>query len=331
MKLPATFVLIISSLLFTFIAGCSAPEKEKTLTPVSIQLKWVHQGQFAGFYVAKEKGFYANEGLDVTLLPGGPGVDINQTVLNGTAQFGDTRPENLIVARTQGESLKAIGVIVRGNPYVLVALPESGIRSPRDFVGKTIMPDFAGNRSELQFLAVLRKLGLSKDDMTIVPYNADYKPFLNGEVDVIPAYSTGDLFKIQALRPDVTVIWPSDYGISFYADTLFTTDELIENDPDLVLRIVRATMLGHQYAIDHPDEATELTLIYTEDQNAEAHKGMITSSVPLIYTGEDEVGWMRGEIWSTMQDILFNEGMIQAKFSVDEFFDNSFIEETYSK
>jgi len=325
------YLILTFSLLASSLAGCAGQKAPVSLTPVSVVLKWVHQGQFAGFYVAKEKGFYADEGLDVTLMPGGPGINVVQTVLSGEAQFGDTRPENLIGSRTQGDPVKAVAVIARDNPYVLVALPESGITKPTDFVGKVIMPDFGGNRSELQFLAMIKRAGVSLEDMTIVPYNADYSPFFNGEVDVIPSVWNGDLVKIKQTRPDVTLIWPSDYGVRFYADTLFTTDEFIANNPDVVRGFLRATLKGHQYTIDHPEEAAELTLRYTQDDALETHLGMINASTPLIYTGEDEIGWMRSEVWQQMQDILFLEGVIQQKFNIADVFENKFLEEIYSK
>ncbi|MBI9075760.1 MAG: ABC transporter substrate-binding protein [Desulfatibacillum sp.] len=103
------------------LVGCGKTEEKPAPDKVAVQLKWVHQAQFAGFYVAKERGFYADENLEVTFLEGGGGIDIAQSVVSGNALFGVMAPEDLLIKRAQGEPLKALAAIYRRSAVVYVS------------------------------------------------------------------------------------------------------------------------------------------------------------------------------------------------------------------
>jgi len=137
------------------------------------------------------------------------------------------------------------------------------------------------------------------------------------------------LLGILKIRPDVNLIWAEDYGIHFYSDTLFTTDQIIADNPDLVLRFLRATLKGQQYAIEHPQEALQFSLKYAVDQDPELQNRMLTASIPLINTGQDHIGWMRAEVWQDMQDILLQQNLISETFPIDHFVSMQFLEDVY--
>lgn len=328
MKLQKSLLLII---VVTTIIGLSActrqPTPEPELTPVTIQLKWVHQAQFAGFYVALDKGFYAEEGLDVTLKSGGVGIDIADEVLSGRAEFGLIGAEYILLHRSAGDPLKAIATTYRNNPFVLVTMPDSGIEKPEDFPGHTA--NVGGIDGLIQFEALLNKLNIQ--DVEILPYSYDLEPFYTGEVDITPAFSAGSLIEIQKSYPDVNVIWPLDYGIHLYSDTIFTTDQMIADNPDLVLRFLRATLKGHQYALENLEEAAEISVKYAENPDPAVQQAMLEASLGLIYTGYDEIGWMRKEVWQGMAEILSDQGLLDAPVNVDEVFTQQFIEEIYAE
>ena len=131
--LRTTLVLIWLSTLF----ACTSPQKP-TPTPLTMQLQWTHQAEFAGFYAAEANQYYADEGLAVTLVEGGPDVDNIAPVVNGRAQFSIGSGEQLILARAAGKSLRAVATIYRRSPTVFFSLASSGITRPQDFAGKTI-------------------------------------------------------------------------------------------------------------------------------------------------------------------------------------------------
>lgn len=156
---------------------------------VSVQLKWTHQAQFAGFYVAEEKGYYRDENLDVTLLEGGASVDNTASLLNGIADFSVLSPENLLGGQSRDKSLTAISIVFRKSAVVYMVRAGSGIRNPYDFIGKTVScKDFAGSVKdfELQFVTMMNRLDIPLDSIRMVPFEPDFKGFIHGTVDVAP-------------------------------------------------------------------------------------------------------------------------------------------------
>jgi NitT/TauT family transport system substrate-binding protein len=222
-KIANAFAGLFLSCLLLF--GCGESQPPKTPDEVRLQLKWVHQAQFAGFYMAQQKGYYAEENIKVTFLEGGQGIDIAQRVVSGQADFGVLTPEFICMARSQGAPLTAIAAIYRRSAAVFVSMADSGIVRPSGFMGKTVTTgDPSGSQKdfELQFHAMMKKLGLDVSQVKIVPYDPAYTAFYNGQVEVTPCYSTGGLIKMRQKGLKLNLIWPSDYGIHFYSDTLAT-------------------------------------------------------------------------------------------------------------
>ena len=130
----------LALLIFLFaLSGCG-PSGTTTpaITPVRVQLRWTHQAQFAGFYAADQRGYYAGEGLSVNFIEGGPTADIHQKVVDGTAQFGVAGADTLLMLRAQEKPLRAIATNYRRSPIIFFAKADSGIIRPKDFIGKTI-------------------------------------------------------------------------------------------------------------------------------------------------------------------------------------------------
>jgi len=218
-----TITRIFSMLLLVIaVIACEPQQAKRTPDEVTLQLKWLHQAQFAGFYVAQEKGYYARENIKVTFLEGGQDIDIAQRVVSGQADFGVLTPEFIFIKRSQGAPLKAIASIYRRSAVVFVAMNNSGIVRPSDFIGKTVATGDPGGSQdfELQFYAMMKRLGLAASKVKVVPYDPAYAGFYNGKVEVTPCYSTGGLIRIRQKGLKLNLIWPSDYGIHFYSDTL---------------------------------------------------------------------------------------------------------------
>ena len=326
MKRKATIILAML-LLVALLATCQPQEVKKPPDKVTVQLKWVHQANVAGFYVAQERGYYAEENIAVTLVEGGPDIDEEERVAAGQADFGMGAPDRIFVHRCQGEPTVAIAAIYRRNPLVFVTLADSGIERPADFLGRTVA--IAGADGELQFEAMMNKLGLDIGQVDIVPYSYDYAPFYNGEVDITMAYATGGLIRMRQKGYQVNLIWPSDYGLHLYADTLITTDQLIAENPDLVTRFLRATLRGWREAIEDPEAAVAIILKYAKEADPELQTQMMEASVPLVHTGEDQIGWMRAEVWQGMHDILLEQGILDEPVDLDKVYRMQFLQKVY--
>jgi NitT/TauT family transport system substrate-binding protein len=265
--------------LFLILGGLVA---HGALDHVTVQLKWIHQAQFAGFYAAQAQGFYAEEGIEVEFIPGGVGIDIFAGVASGEVQFAVVGADSILDYRSQGMPIKAIATTYRVNPFVLVAFADSGIVSPYDFPGHVIA--VTPGYSEAQFLTMLSNVGVDRASFTIVDYQYDDTPFLDGEIDVTVSFAAGSLLplKEEIGGRELNIIWPDDYGVHFYSDTLITNDVLLTDNPDLAIRFLRATLRGHEFAIEYPEQAVDATMPYAVVQDRSVQLAMLMASIPLI-------------------------------------------------
>ena len=323
--IPKTILFL--SLLLLLLSACnpqfpSAPSS----TPITVQLAWTHQAQFAGMYAADQKGYYSAEGLAVTFSEGGSKVDKLTPVLDGTAQFGIAGADELILARAEGKPLRAIAVIYRRSPVVFISLAAKGITRPQDFVGKTIR---APANVAPSLRAMMARVGIAPGQYTIVDLPSDLTLFASGDVPVWGMFLNSFLVIIRQAGYKLNLIYPDDYGVHFYADTLFTTDGLIATNPELVQRFTRATLKGWTYAVENPAEVSALVQKYKPDADATLETAKMTASLPLINTGEDQIGWMKPEVWAAMETTLREQGVLTASLDVTQVYTLQFVEEIY--
>jgi NitT/TauT family transport system substrate-binding protein len=328
----------IATLLLILVVCLTACEPTTTptqaLTPITVQLQWTHQAQFAGMYAADQKGYYAAEGLDITFAEGGSQVDKLTPVLpstgsgqaTGTAQFGVAGADELILARSEGKPLRAIATIYRRSPVVFISLAEKGITRPQDFTGLTIRAP-ANTLPSLR--AMTTQVGIAPDQYTIVDLPSDLTMFASGDVPVWSAYVNSFVITVQKAGYKINLIFPDDYGVHFYADTLFTTDDLITADPDLVLRFLRATFQGWTYAVEHSSEIGTMVVHYNPAADPALENDKMAASIALVNTGEDHIGWMRPEIWAGMEQTLSEQGVLTAPLDVTQVYTMQFLEEIY--
>jgi NitT/TauT family transport system substrate-binding protein len=317
-----------SILLAIILAACSPNPSQTTpaLTPVTVQLAWTHQAQFAGMYVADQLGYYTVEGLDVTFVESGSQVDKLAPVLDGTAQFGVAGADELILARSQAKPLRAIATIYRRSPIVFISLAEKRISRPQDFAGKTIRAPAILVPS---LRAMMTQVGIAPDQYTVVDLPSDLAMFSSGDVPVWGMYINGLVIAIQQAGIPLNLIYPDDYGVHFYSDSLYTTDELIATDPDLVLKFLRATLLGWSYAVENSPEIGAMLVRYNPAADPALENEKMTASIPLVNTGEDFIGWMKPEIWMGMEQTLQQQGVLASPLDVTQVYTLQFLEAIY--
>lgn len=322
-------IIVLIILVVIIIVGAivlSLGKKEQAaVDKVNVRLKWVHQAQFAGFYTAEQKGFYEKNGIDVTLNPGGVDFPAIQMVSGGGEQFGVTGADQILLAREKGVPVVALAVIYRKSPFVLFSLKNSGITEPKNFVGKKIGVKLGGNE-ELTYRAMMKNAGVDTSQVTEIPVKYDISPLLSGQIDAWPGYSINEPITAQEKGYEVNIIWPTDYGVNLYADTLFTTEDMIKNNPDLVKRFVIATLQGWNYAYNNPDEAVTYTLMYSDQLNKEHETKMMQASLALLKPDDKPVGFMDKEIWENMQKLLLENGFMKNAVNIGEVYTIQFLE-----
>jgi len=317
----AVFLLLVSGT-----SACSSVSASSELEPVTVQLSWVHQAEFAGFYAAEQLGYFTEEGLDVSFVEGGQEVNSITPVVDGAAQFGIAQPADLILARASGIDVRSIAVIYRRSPIVFFALADSGITRPQDFVGKKIRSAVTVDET---LRAMMTQVGVSPELYEVVYLPSDIDQFLSGEVPVWGGFINVFTLEVQRAGHEINILYPDDYGIHFYGDVLFTKQDLIENDPDLVLRFTRAALKGWTYAVENPDAVGEFVQKYNPDADPELETDRMIASIPIVNTGEDYIGWMKPEIWETMEKTLREQGVLADPLDVEQTYSMQFLQEIY--
>lgn len=323
--------IMLFCMICIFVSSCGKTQPPKAPDEVKLQLKWLHQAQFAGFYMAQEKGYYADENIKITFLEGGPDVDIAGNVISGKTDFGIVTPEYILINRSKGMPLTALAALYRRSAVVFAARADSGIVRPSGFTGKTIAAAGKGGSMEfeLQLRAMMRKLKQDISKVKIVSYDPAYASFYSGEAEITAAYYTGGIIKMRKKGMKLNLIWPGDYGVNFYSDSIVATDRLISENPDLVIRFLRATLKGWQDAIEDYRQAVTVSLKYAHDKNSDTQTAMMEAMLPLVHTGEDRIGWMKQEVWHEMYNTLLEQGLLEKPFDADQAYTLRFIKEIY--
>ena len=234
----------------------SAIEKQYHPEQITLQLKWLHQFQFAGYYAAREIGFYKSEGLDVILRQREQNTNNIHQVLNGEADYG-IADSILLLYRLRGTPLVLLAPIFQQSPLVFITLRKSGIDSPYQFRGKRVMV-YPKGTDGIQLEALFHELGIKDTDYISVLKTPSPKTLEKCEVDVFPGYLANEPFYFHNKKLDINIIDPKNYGVDFYGDMLFTTQAELDNNPDRVDRFVRASLKGWKYALNHIEELIDI-------------------------------------------------------------------------
>ncbi len=253
--------LALAAVLFSLSVPARAAET------ITLQLKWVPQAQFAGYYVAAAKGFYAAAGLDVTIKPGGPDINPSQMIAGGGADVIVDWMPSALAAREKGVKLVNIAQIFERSGMELTCRRDSGVTDPAQFKGKTLGVWFSGN--EYPFLAWMAKLKLAtdggKDGVTVLKQGFNVDPLLQKQAACISTMTYNEYWQLieAGMKADQLLVFEyEDQGVATLEDGLYTTEAKLA-DPAMVAKLARflkASLKGWQYARDNPDEAVKIVM-----------------------------------------------------------------------
>ena len=260
---------------------------------VKLQLKWVTQAQFAGYYVAAEKGFFTEEGLDVTILPGGPDIAPSQVMAGGGADVMIDWMPSALAAREKGLALVNIAQPFKSSGMMLTCLKETGITSPADFKGKTLGVWFFGN--EYPFLSWMSKLGIptagGADGVEVLKQGFNVDPLLQKQAACVSTMTYNEYWQVidAGIAPEDLVTFKyEDEGVATLEDGLYVMEDRLA-DPafkETMVKFVRATMKGWKYAETNPDEAAMIVLENDETgAQTEAHQKRMMGEVAKLTAG----------------------------------------------
>ena len=281
--------LLTSALFAAFAMGAQAADD------VTLQLKWVTQAQFAGYYVALDMGFYEEEGLNVTIKPGGPDIAPTQVIAGGGADVVIDWMPSALAAREKGLALVNIAQPFKSSGMMLTCRKDTGIASPADFKGKILGVWFFGN--EYPFLSWMATLGIptsgGADGVEVLKQGFNVDPILNGQAACVSTMTYNEYWQVidAGLTPEELVTFKyEDQGVATLEDGLYVLEENLEDSAfvDRMVRFVRASMKGWKYAEANPDEAAMIVLDYDETgAQTEGHQKRMMGEIAKLTAGSN--------------------------------------------
>ncbi|WMT72447.1 ABC transporter substrate-binding protein [Bradyrhizobium sp. Ash2021] len=266
------------------------------LESVSLQLKWKHQFQFAGYYAALEHGFYRNAGLDVTIREGGPDIDVAETVAGGKAEFG-VCSSSVLREWVMGRHLVVLAVIFQQTPAIILVPRRAEIRSVSELRGRTLM-DAPGSD---EIAAMLKHEGVDYATLPRIDHRGDPRDLLAGNADAMVAYSTNEPFVLEQLGAAFRTFSPAAYGVDFYGDNLCTSEAEVKAHPERVAAFRAASLKGWAYALAHKEATVDLILkTYSAKKSREALLFEAARTDLLVRRGPGHIGGQDAAHWQNI-------------------------------
>lgn len=304
--------LLILFMLFTI--SFSNEKKEITL-----QLNWLNQFQFAGYYVAKEKGFYKDVGLNVTINELKNKKELANIIKEGKADFAIGR-SSLLINKINGDDIVALGAIFQHSPLMLLTTNEN-IKSIKDFKNRKIMinPDTEFTAS---IMAMLNSNGIYKEDLNIVEHTFNLEDLINKKVDLMACYISNEPIKLQERNVPYKIFYPKDYGFDFYSDILFTSSKFINENPISTKNFYEATLKGWDYAIKNKTETAELIFEKYNTQNKSLINLIKEADILeklILNKDTKELGYLDKNKLEKILDVFKILGLTKGEINLDNF------------
>jgi NitT/TauT family transport system substrate-binding protein len=323
MKKSFSLFVLCAVILGLFSSVLSAQD---TLTPVRLQLQWVAQSQFAGYFAALELGYYEEEGLDVTILEGAVEIVPQQVVASGGAEFGIAWVPKVLASNEQDANLVNIAQVFQRSGTLEVSFVDTGIESVEDFAGMRIGTWGYGNEHEL--FAAMRAVGIdpeNPDDVTIIQQPFDMSLLLNGEVDAAQAMTyneyaqvleqinpaTGELYQPE----DLNVINFNDVGTAMLQDHVFANADWLaaEGNGDIAVRFLKATFRGWAYCRDNLEACVQIVLDNGSTLGESHQTWQLNEINKLIWPSADGIGIMNADAWAQTVAVALEGVVITAE------------------
>ncbi len=327
---------VICSVLLLVGCGKSAEQEQSTdgsnekskLQKVSVVLDWTPNTNHTGLYVAKEKGFFEEEGLDVDIImPGEAGAD--QLTASGKADFGVSYQESITQARIQGVPLVSIAAIIQHNTSGFASLAEKNIKSPKDFAGKT----YGGwgspvEKSVLDSLMQIENANI--EDVSIVNMgDTDFFTAVKRDIDFAWIYYGWTGVEAELRGEKINMVYLTDYTneLDYYTPVLATNEKMIEQNPETVKAFVKAVSRGYKFTIENPSEAAEILIKAAPDLDEELVKKSQEWLAP--YYQDDAARWgeQKLEVWENYANWMFKNGLLEKELDAKKAFTNEFLPE----
>jgi len=326
-------LLICFFALCLMLAGCSeqkssTPKNEKELKKVTVVLDWTPNTNHTGLFVAKENGYFKEQGLDVDIIsPGQTGAD--QLIASGKADFGVSYQESITQARVQNVPIVSIAAVIQHNTSGFASPVSKNIESPKDFVGKTY--GGWGSPVEKAILdSLMKKENADVNKLNIVNMGeSDFFTAVKRDIDFAWIYQGWTGIEAELRGEKLNMVYLTDYSdkLDYYTPVLATNEKMIKNQPETVKAFMEAASKGYTYSIDHPKEAADILL----KDNPDLDKELVQKSQEWLSTKYQDDASRWGEqkltIWKNYAEWLIENKLLEGKFDPEKAFTNEFLPE----
>ena len=297
------------------------------LEDVNFRLNWKPGAEHVAYYVALEKGFYEEVGLNVNIVVGSGSADSVKLTAIGQFDFALAAGGNVIQARAKDMPLKVVAVIYQDDPTSFTVLKDSGIEKLEDLIGKKIGVQYDSSTFP-EYLALMERNKIDRAEVEEVSVSFGIEPLLLGQVDAFPGFLTQRPVSVEISGNVPNVIPFKDYGVNIYGVSIITTEPIIKANSDLVSRFVHASLKGWEYTFDHKSEAIDILLSKFPEVDKNYAEKELNLLIPLISTDMTErmgLGYSSQERWNDSVDILHEQKVISEKIDAASIFTNDFI------
>ncbi|MBO8158679.1 ABC transporter substrate-binding protein [Thermosyntropha sp.] len=326
MRRKLSFILILT-LILSLLPGCSLkPEKNQSLTKVTVVLDWFPNTNHSGLYVAKDKGFYKDEGLDVEIVQPSEG-GTPQLIAAGKGDFGISYQEEVTYARVQDIPIVAIAAVIQHNTSGFASPKSKNIKTPKDFENKT----YGGWGSPMEnamIKTLMDKYGADFNKVHIVNIgSADFFTSIEKDIDFAWIYYGWTGIEAELKKIDLNFIKLRDEheAFDFYTPVIITSEDKIKNNPELIKKFMRATAKGYEFAIKNPEEAADILLKEVPELNPDLVKASQKYLAKEYKSDAPRWGEMKLEVWEKYADFMYENKIIEKNIDPQKAFTNDFL------
>jgi NitT/TauT family transport system substrate-binding protein len=324
-------VLILITLSVSALSGCSggtaAPTPTSPPEKVTLAMGYIPNVQFTPFYVAVNKGYFADENLDIE-FDYGMETDLLNLVGTDSLQFAVASGDQVILARGQGLPVVYVMTYFHRFPVAVVSLEDLPLKEPADLIGHTVGIPGLWGASYIGWLALLDAAGIDERDIPLESIGyTQVASLTENQVDAAVVYAANEPVQLRQAGYEPHIIYVADY-MNLVSNGIITNEKTIAERPELVGSLVRAVLRGVRYTIDHPDEAFEICLEYVPEaggENRDTQMAVLQESIE--FWNSDKLGYSDPSAWQISQDFMFQVGLAETKTDVDKMFTNDFIVE----
>ncbi|WP_349963236.1 ABC transporter substrate-binding protein [Rhizobium sp. ZPR3] len=293
---------------------------------VSVRLRWVAQAQFAGVYVALEKGFYKEAGLDVTVNPGGPNVTAETMVASGADTFAVTgMTDAILFAREKNLPIITVGMTLPTSPYAFVAHDDAGINSVKDFAGKTMSAWFTG--SQYQLFTVLTNAGLDPTKERVASQPFSMQPFIDRKYEISTVTTYNELLTLKEQNIPVKIFRADENGVRGQDGAIIASEKTVKEKPEIVQAFLNATLKGWKDAIINQDDAVNIVMKHGSGLKREHQAAMMAEYARMASSGDARtkgIGYVDIDASKAVNESLVKFKALKSPQDVNAAFTNQF-------